>query len=242
MRRWTILLAAAVLAALAAAPALGAGHDPLVPHACRAETQHHHVSSCLADDDAGTTRDVEVIVVKKDDDDDNVFTWRWPDDAGGAWLGVHLLDLNEQLGDYFGVEDGDGVLVTEVEEDSPAERAGLKAGDVITGLDDQTVTDSDDLVKAIRRHEEGDTVTVHFLRRGKKKHVRVKLGERPEPPAPAFGPDHPAFPFGSPERFFRRLHRLDAGEGKLRRELENLRADIEELRARLDELDKNRDH
>ena len=223
MRRWTILLAAAVLAALAAAPALGAGHDPLVPHACRAETQHHHVSSCLADDD-----------------DDDVFTWRWPDDAGGAWLGVHLLDLNEQLGDYFGVEDGDGVLVTEVEEDSPAERAGLKAGDVITGLDDRTVADSDDLVKAIRRHEEGDTVTVHFLRRGKKKHARVELGERPEPPALAFGPDHPAFPFGSPERFFRRLHRLDAGEGKLRRELENLRADIEELRARLDELEKNR--
>ncbi|MFH1336865.1 MAG: PDZ domain-containing protein, partial [Candidatus Zixiibacteriota bacterium] len=51
--------------------------------------------------------------------------------VSGSRIGVKVQELTEQLGDYFGATDGEGVLITEVEEDMPARKAGLKAGDVI---------------------------------------------------------------------------------------------------------------
>src|SRR5512138_1342402 len=62
-----------------------------------------------------------------------VFTFY--NDAQGSFIGVTLMDLTSQLGDYFGIKGGNGVLINEVEKDSPAEKAGLRAGDVIVGID-----------------------------------------------------------------------------------------------------------
>ncbi len=94
-----------------------------------------------------------------------------------GYMGVGILDLNEQLGDYFGVKDGDGVLITEVEEDSPAEKAGLKAGDVIVGADDEDITDSEDIFDVMSDKEEGDTVSITYLRKGAKHTVPVEVTE-----------------------------------------------------------------
>lgn len=94
-----------------------------------------------------------------------------------GYLGVAIQDLNEQLGDYFGVKDGDGVLITEVIEDSPAEKAGLKAGDVIVGADDEDITDSEDIFDALSDKEDGDTVSITYLRRGEKHTVPVEVTE-----------------------------------------------------------------
>ena len=58
--------------------------------------------------------------VFSDDDDANVWVQTFDDDRG--FMGVHLSDLSEQLGEYFDVDDGDGALITEVVEDSPAAR------------------------------------------------------------------------------------------------------------------------
>lgn len=95
-----------------------------------------------------------------------------------VWLGVDLEDLTDQLREYFGAEEYEGVLVVNVQEESPAKSAGLKGGDVITKVGKRQIEDSDDLRKAIRRHEPGDEVEIEYIRRGKRKKVKVKLEER----------------------------------------------------------------
>ncbi|MBA3269149.1 MAG: PDZ domain-containing protein [Acidobacteria bacterium] len=76
-------------------------------------------------------------------------------------LGVQIGELTPQLAEYFGAKDG-GVLVSGVTKDSPADKAGLKAGDVITALDGDRVGDTADLVDGLRL-KTGD-VTLGILR------------------------------------------------------------------------------
>jgi len=98
----------------------------------------------------------------------------------GLWLGVKPVGLTDQLAGYFRVKDGRGVLVSEVIADSPAEKAGLKAGDVIVSLDDERVEDTMELRVTIAEHEEGDEVAVAVVRDGKEKTLRATLEESPE--------------------------------------------------------------
>ncbi|MEZ5357934.1 MAG: PDZ domain-containing protein [Candidatus Zixiibacteriota bacterium] len=103
-------------------------------------------------------------------------TWMNNGEKSG-YIGVSIQDLNEQLGDYFGVQDGNGVLVVEVMDDSPAAKAGLKAGDVVIGVDDQSIEASQDLQEYIAAKSEGDKVDVKLLRRGEKKTLSVEVAE-----------------------------------------------------------------
>jgi serine protease Do len=96
---------------------------------------------------------------------------------GRARLGVRLQDLNADLATYFSVPDGKGVLIVEVEKDSPASRAGLKSGDVIVKVGDHDTFDSDDVVRAIR--DEDGKVAISILRRGQKQTVTAEI-ERPQ--------------------------------------------------------------
>ena len=77
---------------------------------------------------------------------------------GRQRLGVQLMPLSDQLATYFGVKDG--VLVAAVEADSPAARAGLKAGDVITAVNSRTVNDARDVLDEISRGESALSLTV----------------------------------------------------------------------------------
>lgn len=73
----------------------------------------------------------------------------------GRRIGINTTQLTKQLADYFGITGGRGLLVTSVAENSPAARAGLKAGDVITDVDGEKVESSGDLSRAINRKSEG---------------------------------------------------------------------------------------
>jgi serine protease Do len=77
-----------------------------------------------------------------------------------------LWDLNEQLGQYFGVEGGEGALVAELDQDGPAYKAGLRAGDVIAGIDGAKIEDKEDVSEALAEKEEGDEVKIEVLRKG----------------------------------------------------------------------------
>lgn len=94
-----------------------------------------------------------------------------------GYIGVAIQNLSEQLGDYFGIENGEGVLVTEVFEDSPAEKAGLKAGDVIVSVDGESVAETDELQEIISETEEGDQVAVDYIRKGAKGQVNIEVTE-----------------------------------------------------------------
>ena len=92
-------------------------------------------------------------------------------------LGIMIQDLNDQLGEYFGVKDGKGVLITEVIEKSPAEEAGLKAGDVILGIDNLPVENTNDLLKVTSEKEKGDRVELKVLRDKRTQKFNLEIKE-----------------------------------------------------------------
>src|SRR5579864_2500101 len=79
-------------------------------------------------------------------------------------LGAQTENLSRQLGEYFGVKDGEGVLVRSVEKGSAAEKAGLKAGDVIVRADNEKLSDRADLSQVLRNHREGGKITLGIVR------------------------------------------------------------------------------
>lgn len=91
----------------------------------------------------------------------------------GVRLGVTVDELTPQLATYFGVKDG--VLVASVETDSPAARAGLKAGDVITAVNGQNVASRGDLVRSIQNARAEADLTIDIMREKKETSVTAKL-------------------------------------------------------------------
>jgi serine protease Do len=93
--------------------------------------------------------------------------------GGGRRLGLSYQELGDQLARYFKVEGG--VLVTDVEEDGPAAKAGVKAGDVIVSFGGKAVGDGDDLREALR--EASGSVTIGVRREGRAMDLTVTLAE-----------------------------------------------------------------
>jgi serine protease Do len=89
-------------------------------------------------------------------------------------LGITGQDLSGQLGKYFGAPDGEGILITNVESNSPATKAGLEAGDVITKVDGDRVRTSGELRDHLRVKRDAKTVTLSILRKGTEMSVNVE--------------------------------------------------------------------
>jgi serine protease Do len=100
----------------------------------------------------------------------------------GTRLGITAESLTDQLADYFGVKDGRGVLVTEVYPDSAAAKAGLKAGDIITSVNDEKINDVTGLVTSISSKSEGP-VRIKIMRNQSEQTVTVTLEKRTTSPA-----------------------------------------------------------
>ncbi|HKB08794.1 MAG TPA: PDZ domain-containing protein [Candidatus Polarisedimenticolia bacterium] len=96
-------------------------------------------------------------------------------------LGVSVEELGEQLGDFFGVKDGEGVLIRSVRKGSPADGAGLRAGDVIVKVDGEKIDDSGDLRGALRDHR-GRSFPITIVRDRREQSVTVTLPKPEEPP------------------------------------------------------------
>ncbi len=88
-------------------------------------------------------------------------------------LGIGVQDLTPQLADYFRTKEG--VLVSSVEDGSPASKAGVKAGDIITSVDGRAVAHREDVPGAVRGKRAGDEVTLGVVRDGKPLTIRIKL-------------------------------------------------------------------
>jgi serine protease Do len=95
--------------------------------------------------------------------------------VGNRILGLQLLTLNEQLGEYFGVPNNEGVLVEKVESESAAEKAGFKAGDVIVRVGNKTVGEVEKVQRELRKYDEGDKVDFEIMRKGAKKALSVEM-------------------------------------------------------------------
>ena len=96
-----------------------------------------------------------------------------------GWLGVVIQDLTPELAAGFGVKEDAGVLVAEVMKDGPADAAGLKPGDVITGFGGSAIKDVTDLQKRVAAIEPGRPTPLTVLRDRQAVGLSVKVGEQP---------------------------------------------------------------
>ena len=101
--------------------------------------------------------------------DGNVFIWR---NGSGRQIGVGLTPITKQLGEYFGVPDGNGLLINSVRENSPAAKAGLKAGDVIVEVDGKPVKGDFDIMRTLNEKKDGD-IELTIVRDRNRQTVRV---------------------------------------------------------------------
>lgn len=96
-----------------------------------------------------------------------------------GWLGVAIQDMNESLAEQFGVAVTEGVLISDVQDDSPAKEAGFERGDILVEYDNKAMSDINQLRHIVAQTEVGKEVTVKVLRKGNEKVLTVKIGEQP---------------------------------------------------------------
>jgi membrane-associated protease RseP (regulator of RpoE activity) len=95
--------------------------------------------------------------------------------SGHTRLGIDAEDLEGDFGNYFGAPDGEGVLVRNVVENSPAAKAGLKAGDVITSLDGERIRSAGELREKLLLKKDAKTVKLGMLRNRSELSLSVEL-------------------------------------------------------------------
>jgi serine protease Do len=98
--------------------------------------------------------------------------------AGRPRLGIDAEDIGGQLGSFFGAPDGEGILVRSVNSGSPAEKAGLKAGDVITSFNGERVRSLGDLRQKLASQNDAKTAKIGVLRNRSEVTLSVELPAR----------------------------------------------------------------
>jgi len=159
-----------------------------------------------------------------------------------GWLGVYTDDLSKPM--LAALDIDHGVLVTEVAEESPAAKAGIESGDVITSIDGETTNDGSALRWAVRDRPD-KAVVVTLRRRGKEKRLPVTLAAREtaEPTLQFQWPEMPREAARAAERALREagpklkleLERSDLTLDSLRKQMQELREELNELRGKLSE-------
>jgi len=122
------------------------------------------------------------IVVMDDENGDHPIEYRGlGKSVPRGYLGVGLTDLTPELRSHFGVPQESGVMVSKVDSGSPAEKAGLKVGDILTSFDGKPVATSFDIRQRIRGAEDGAAATVEVWRNGKVQTLTANLEKRERP-------------------------------------------------------------
>jgi predicted metalloprotease with PDZ domain len=165
----------------------------------------------------------------------------------GVQLGVKIQNLDdEDFAEYFEVETGEGVLVMGVIEDSAAEDAGVKAGDVIVQLNDEDIEDSEELIDEVREMEAGDEFELVVIRHGREMTLSGEIKEGDEYSRYIIKGDglddqfdwtHKLHidkdAFKDARRDFKDSYRFHIDRDELRDELEELRDELKKLKDEL---------
>ena len=96
-----------------------------------------------------------------------------------GWLGVSIQDLKGDLAEYYGAKGQTGVLVASVTPGDPADRAGIKARDIITEVNGKKIMTSRDLTTMVANLGVGDKAEINLLREGQPQSIEVTIGKRP---------------------------------------------------------------
>jgi S1-C subfamily serine protease len=122
-----------------------------------------------------------------------------PPSGGAPWLGIRMQPLTEALRDSYGVPEGQGVLIVDVETVSPAAEAGLRAGDVLTRIDRRQIRGPWDVYRALNFFNPGDRVELRVIRGDETQTLAATLGRSSQPGGVPFG--HPFWHPGLPGRW-----------------------------------------
>ncbi len=157
-------------------------------------------------------------------------------------IGVSMQTLSGDLGEYFGVPNGEGALITEVMKDSPAEKAGLKVGDVIVAVNGESVESPSDVSSFMRGKDRGEEVEISIIRDRNPEKVALEVDE-----IETYGMDNfqiPAIPnIQIPNLDWDRFHNFDyhgtqRENEELQHQMEKLQERLEEMKTRLESLEK----
>lgn len=160
------------------------------------------------------------------------------DNSPDVYIGVGLTTLSDQLRNYFGVSNDEGVLVSSVEKDSPAEKAGVKAGDVIVKADNEVVADASDLRGVVGDKKDGEKVTLALVRDRKPMTLSIEVAEN----------EHASMGHGNMRSFtlpdigriptpnVPKMRGLWYGTDDNDKDAQDMRDQMKELRQQLDEL------
>ncbi len=96
-----------------------------------------------------------------------------------GWLGVSMQDLTEDLAESFGMDNLNGSLIANVLRDGPADKAGIKPGDIIIAVEGKAMKSTSELLKAVAALPPGNTVDVTIIRGKQEKSISVNVGVRP---------------------------------------------------------------
>jgi serine protease Do len=106
-----------------------------------------------------------------------------------GWIGVQIQPVTADVADSLGLKNAQGALVADAQGDSPAAKAGIVSGDVITSVNGEAVRDARDLAKKIGALAPGATAKLAVLRQGAEKSVSVTLGDYPKDQPARLGGD-----------------------------------------------------
>ena len=96
-----------------------------------------------------------------------------------GWLGIESQPLSAQLADAYGIKSNAGILISGVYQDGPAERAGLRRGDVLTGINNISTSDGNKVMNMVAQVPPGTEVTLQILRDSKPVELKAEVSTRP---------------------------------------------------------------
>ncbi|OQW83366.1 MAG: 2-alkenal reductase [Proteobacteria bacterium ST_bin16] len=97
-----------------------------------------------------------------------------------GWLGVSMQDMTQELAESFGLEEPSGALIASVLKDGPADKAGIKAGDILVAIAGKALKNSSEMLNVVAALAPGETVTVTVIRNKQEKSIPIKVGVRPK--------------------------------------------------------------
>jgi serine protease DegQ len=99
-----------------------------------------------------------------------------------GWIGVEPQDVTPEIAESFGLEQKSGAIVAGVLKNGPADRAGIKPGDILVSVNGQEITDTTRLLNVIAQIKPGTAAKVHLVRKSREMDLDVTIGKRPPPP------------------------------------------------------------
>ncbi|RKR44034.1 Do family serine endopeptidase [Paraburkholderia sp. BL17N1] len=99
-----------------------------------------------------------------------------------GWIGVEPQDVTPEIAESFGLEQKSGAIVAGVLKNGPADRAGIKPGDILMSVNGQEITDTTRLLNVIAQIKPGTAAKVHLVRKSHEMDLEVTIGKRPPPP------------------------------------------------------------